>query len=376
MPKFRNQRKLILRYTIIFLALFLWYELIDISDLKYENQIIPKKLPKLVCALYSGNYANEAHDGYFSVWNKSSGWSYKDSQKKAPFDISTFLFPQLGVYSSHDESIIRTHFKMMRESGIDAVVLLWEGHNHSNTTFTDITLDIMFDIAKEFNLKIGILIQSYNLRTNITIYEDIVYYIDKYKNREEILKIDEKPVVIIYDSFNVRFLYKTIEKCRLSQIYDCFFISNIVSNDQIGRLCEDDFDAVFTYFASESFKQPSTIEQWPHLQQICDERGIGLTVAVSPGYHEKGNHWTQKMNRKREDGRYYDNMWNAAINSHIRIVIINSFNNWIEATNIEPALDRNGYEFNLDSWHSTNKNPNFYLEKTLEWTNKFHGFSR
>ena len=57
-------------------------------------------------------------------------------------------------------------------------------------------------------------------------------------------------------------------------------------------------------------------------------------------------------------------MWNAAINSHIRIVIINSFNNWIEATNIEPALDRNGYEFNLDSWDSTNKNSNFYLEKT------------
>ena len=137
MRRYRNQRKILLKYLVAFIVFFVWYELTDVTGLKFENKILPKHLPKLVCALYKGDFANEIQDDHFNAWNKTYGWSFRSGPILAPFITSSYLYPKLGIYSSHDESIVSNHFRMMRESGIDAAILMWEGHNHTDKGFSD-----------------------------------------------------------------------------------------------------------------------------------------------------------------------------------------------------------------------------------------------
>ena len=365
MKKFR-----FLKFFSVFVVFFFWYELTEITlsdDVSYTK---PKKMPKLVLSLYKGNFMNKALNGDYKGWSsKQNYWS--NDKNVLPYEISTKTFPSLGVYSSHDESIIKEHLLMMRQSGIDGAVLMWDGHNHSNNGFLDKTLDLLFEHAKAYDVKIGIQIINYENMSSESIYDDIRYYVDKYKDNEMMLKIDGKPFIVIYEPFYIAHIHETIKRARETKL-DCFFVSTFLENEQLGELLEDDFDAVFTYFASESFKGSSTIKDWKSLRSRCDERGIGLIAAVAPGYNEKSNDWTRNINRKREDGRYYDNMWKAAIDADIDIVIINSFNGWDEGTNIEPANHRKGYEFNDDSWHSSLHDSDFYLSKTAEWVDKFY----
>ena len=59
----------------------------------------------------------------------------------------------------------------------------------------------------------------------------------------------------------------------------------------------------------------------------------------------------------RRDGDFYDSTWEAAVAYDARWIVIATFNDWNEGTEIEPSI-----EDGLD-----------YIEQTAEWIGKFKG---
>jgi glycoprotein endo-alpha-1,2-mannosidase len=94
--------------------------------------------------------------------------------------------------------------------------------------------------------------------------------------------------------------------------------------------------------------------------------------SVGPGYDDtRVRPWNFINRRDRENGAYYDRMFQAAININPDIISITSFNEWHEGTQIEHAdpnkVSPDGYDYiDYQPYPDT-----FYLYKTLYWSNTY-----
>lgn len=323
----------------------------------------------MVWAIYLPGYRNRETDGSYYGWMNAGPRKVRDFT--APFKLPIRTFPKLGIYSSHDESIINNHLFMLKNAGVDAIIVQLHGEEELNK-FEKRTLRQLFKNAMQYDMKVGIQLQSYENASYNSYYNDIKDYIDYFGRHDSLLKINDKPVVIIYEAYKIKNIYKLIEKAKETQ-YDCYFVSTIESIGHVGVLNEDGFDSVTT-FSINGANPASNTEQWPNIHRSCRERGIGFMIAVGPGYDDKlSNDWNHYNNVGRNNGIYYDEMWKKAVQVDPDIIIINSFNNWIEGTQIEPAINRTGYEFNKDYWSNDNDS-GLYMRKTSDWSKEFHDY--
>ena len=92
--------------------------------------------------------------------------------------------------------------------------------------------------------------------------------------------------------------------------------------------------------------------------------------SVGPGYIDtRIRPWNESTTRDRENGKYYDEMYKAAIESGAPYISITSFNEWHEGTQIEPAIPMkcNVFEY-LDYQPLEN---DYYLLRTAYWVDQF-----
>lgn len=369
----------------ISLSLFLLFG-IDISKpLQKKETIVFKQqenLTKQVMIEYIGKYGNPIVDSKWVTWRHKL-FKYSENYDEPPNHLATQLFPHLGLYSSHDFSLLRHHCAVLYGIGVDSIILQWWGKNHTDEIenndvagFTDTTLELLLDAANEFGIKVLVQIPSYQSRSNQSVYDDLKYLHQKYFNHPSYMRIDNKPVVIVYDPHLIDNLFRTILTLNSRDSISCYFIASVSEKYHVGTAYEDGFDSIFTYFASEASTWCSNISNWKSLKKDCKERGINFIPTVGPGYNDqKIERWNRENIRNREAGNYYERMWRAAVKVNPSIVVINSFNHWFEGTQIEPALERPGYIFNDDLWAGPRSSNEAFLKLTKKWIDKFKGFS-
>ena len=355
------------KYLILIILIFIYINLNNENKNSFEFNKNLNLNFKQVWILYYGYWGN------IKINNQNFNWKKKSINiENEKLDISSKLFPKFGIYSSHDIFIIKEHLKYIKYCGIDAIILIWDGHNSTNlnnpNSFTDITLDLLFNYSIEFNIKIGIQIQHYPFISNVSLNNDINYYLNKYVNHSSILKINNKPVIIIYEVKNILNYFNIISNFE-SKV---FLITTINYLSQIGSLIEDGFKGIFSYFLSEKINPISSMSNWNTLHEECNERGILFIPTVGPGYNDEFvNDWFKNVEISRESGKFYEKMWNLIFNLNISITIINSFNNWLESTSIEPSINRNDFLHNDETWSINKSNSNFYLDLTKQFINLY-----
>ena len=119
-------------------------------------------------------------------------------------------------------------------------------------------------------------------------------------------------------------------------------ISENISEFLLGdQLLDSGFDAAYTYFASDGFTYGSTISNWPTMARFAATHHLLFIPSVGPGYDDsKIRPWNKRNSKARMGGRYYEQMWSAAMGAGATLVSITSYNEWGEGTQIEPALPK------------------------------------
>jgi len=106
------------------------------------------------------------------------------------------------------------------------------------------------------------------------------------------------------------------------------------------------------------------------MKERTDSLGLLFIPCVGPGYDDTrirpGN---ASYRRDREDGAYYERMFQTAIEADPPIIAITSFNEWHEGTQIEPSIPFEGSSFVFDDFRPLESDA--YLRQTRALVDRY-----
>jgi hypothetical protein len=287
-------------------------------------------------------------------------WGRIDAEKK---DISESThYPALGAYDSHDPNVIDRHCRWAKQAGIDTFIVSWWGHGD----YTDRALAKILDGCARYGLSACIYYETVpGPQTAETAADDILKVLRRYGGHPAHLKIEGKPVVFVYGrALQEIGLTAWLKAVRIiNKEYEQGFTA---IGDQFSYGAARVFDGLHTYNTAGSLQgmTPADVRKWApgtyrSWVELADGAAKISTLTVIPGYDDT------KIRKpglavKRFDGQMYRAQWDAAIEADPHWVLITSFNEWHEGSEIEPSFE----------------DKELYLDLTAHYTKTFKAKAR
>jgi hypothetical protein len=250
-------------------------------------------------------------------------------------------YPELGAYDSHDPKLIDRHCRWAKEAGIDTLIVSWWGHNH----YTDRAMDKILDGCRRHGLSACIYYETVpQPQTPQSAADDIIKVLNKYSDHPAHLKVNGRPVVFVYgramQELGLTDWLKAIE------IINAGYEKGVTAiGDQFSFGSARVFDGIHTYNTAGHLREMSpaearrwaseTYESWV---QLADRAGKISAITIIPGYDDTKIR-TPGLAVKRYDGEMYSVQWDEAIEADPHWILITSFNEWHEGSEIEPSLE-------------------------------------
>jgi glycoprotein endo-alpha-1,2-mannosidase len=324
--------------------------------------------PKEVWIIYLGSWGNPAVDGDWFGWNRTTerpDHPYFDP----PEDIPSLYYPLHGAYSSHNKTILKIHLTMIRDMGIDAIVVPWLGPWASNgtTSFTDQTIKLLFDLVPSYDLKVIPLFAKHQGRNLTSFLADLSFYAQRYAKMAGHYRRYRRAVAIVQNAHELRGSLELFEAFP-----DMSFMATSYGLNEFAGTFEDGHTGFVTFFASDGGSWGSNGENWPQLKEKAAAKGVDFIPTVAPGFNETAVvKWAGHSGRWRNCSVYYDARWQLALDNDPPVVLVHSFNDWQAGSVVEPAVERVNYSLSDDVW--CGNDGDYYVKETREWVGRFKG---
>lgn len=332
-------------------------ELIDNDDYIFDE--VPPGSKYLVGAYYYPWHGDNFHNGDGYIRNR----------------LTPPQAPTLGEYDDSKTSTISQHLSWSRQANIGLWVTSWWGPNlleDSNTR------DVIMEHQELGDMKIALHYETlgridHNETSNVTdlsrVPDDVNYICQRYFKHPNYYRIDGRPVLVVYLTRLLeewRVLEETLHLIR-NTANQCGQNVYIIGDHAFGesrRPVENDaafsaLDAVTNYDIYGGMGRPMKYAGTDAVNAYYDEqrawrnnaivRGCRYVPAVSPGYNDRAvrlveNHppLSRRLSLTSEEGsllRYQLEKALPLVDSRVdNLILVNSFNEWHEDTQIEPAV--------------------------------------
>ena len=293
-------------------------------------------VPRKVLTFYYPWYGNAEVTGGSGRW---SHWSGVDEEKGRI--ASSTHYPVLGPYDSHDPKLIAQHAAWSREAGVDGWIASWWGHG----SFSGQALPRLLDGARTAGLAVTIYYETVpGPQTPGSAAADLLRLLEAYAEHPAWLRVEGRPVVFIYGravgQLRLDGWLRTITLVHQKHPKPVVFVGDRISQPA-ARL----FDGIHTYNTAGSLRDKNVAEvrawcreQFPHWVTTARARRRISTVTVIPGYDDT------KIRKPglvvpRWEGRSYRAQWEEAIAAAPDWVLVTSWNEWHEGSEIEPSRE-------------------------------------
>lgn len=308
--------------------------------------------------------------------------------------------PLLGEYNSRDKEVIESHINWAKEAGVDFFAVNWnDTQSWDDITCRDYFLPkiensrIKFCIHYDSSIALNILHKprSYNFNEEYSIgktkgekfLEDFEYLAKSYFKHPNYLKINGKPVVIIYNvsAFrNVSEYLNKLEQNMKKEGIELFLIADVVYWAGI-KLSKNNISYLWTNSPKNSFKVlvralkrffPKNYENdfslskyfrgitgynmyatnrtdnflknidnlYKKFSDYAKLKNLLFVPNIMPGYNDRSLKGFNRPILERKEGEFYKEFWKLAkkyLNPSLEMVLITSFNEWHEGTEIESS---------------------------------------
>ena len=294
-------------------------------------------VPRQVLAFYYGWYGNPTTSGKWVHW--------KDVDPANLSIGNTAHFPAFGAYDSHDPAIIDRQVTLARAAGITGFISSWWGQG----TFEDQGIPLLIAAAGKQHFAVSAyyeIIHGSDPASRVqAATSDLDYLLAHYGASPAWLRVGSKPVLFIYG----RALHElapaqwqvVIAQVRRANPNGVLLIADSKEPEYIAI-----FDGASTYNITGSIqkKSPREIADWARAAypRMVAAPGVGKisTLTIIPGYDDRNTgRRPPRPVTPRWDDETYRTLWRAAIAARPDYVLITSWNEWHEGSEIEPSFE-------------------------------------
>lgn len=231
-------------------------------------------------------------------------------------------------YVSRDPGAMARHIDQANGAGIDSFVVSWLGPGNP----TDERFRVLLDIAggKGFSAAIDFEANRYGSRD--ALINALVVVRDQIMPHGAYSRVNGKPILFFWRE-------------QVRSVDDWAAIRNQVdpNHDQIwiaegvNIAYQRVFDGHHLYSIAWSPDVNHTLSDWSNRVRRAGADKFWVAT-VMPGYDDTRTTRADRFARDRRNGDFYRETWNAAIATRPDLVVITSFNEWVEGSMIEPSV--------------------------------------
>ena len=277
------------------------------------------------------------------------GWAHWGEVDAENHDIAESRhYPAIGAYDSHDPAVIDRHIDQATRAGIDGFIATWWGRG----SYTDQAFAELLDRAEPKRFEATVYWETVPGQGREQIRHavgDLVYLLRTYGRHPAFLKVDGAPVIFVYGRVMGQIPQgawpEIITRTRERVGFDFLLIADGYRADW-ARM----FDGVHTYntcgwVAHKTIDEMRDEARRRFAADVATARGQGAIscLTVIPGYDDTKIR-TPGLNADRHDGGTYRALWEEAIAAAPDWVLITSWNEWHEGSEIEPS-DEDGARY-------------------------------
>ena len=293
-------------------------------------------VPRKVLAFYYPWYGNPDVDGGSG---QRSHWSGVD--QGAGQIASSTQYPSLGPYDSHDPKLIGQHCAWAKQAGVDGFIVSWWGKG----SFSDRAMERILDGCKDAQLSVTIYYETVPRPKDAqAAAQDVLYLLNRYGDHPAWLCVDGKPVVFVYGRA-VGELGLIAWSSAISQVNRQYARGAVFVGDRISRPAAAVFDGVHTYNTAGALRDMALPEvrgwaktTYPAWVQTADAFRRISTLTVIPGYDDTKIR-KPGLRVERAGGALYRCQWEEAVRADPHWILITSWNEWHEGSEIEPSVE-------------------------------------
>ncbi|MEJ2552402.1 MAG: hypothetical protein P8Z34_17155 [Anaerolineales bacterium] len=323
-----------------------------------------------VAAFYYPWYGSEEIDGAWVHWDQANN--------QPPADIGADYYPLLGAYSARDPVVVAQHFAWLRETGVGVIISSWWGRQSNE----NVAVPLLLEMGERYGIKVAFHIENYGGRSANRLVQDVKYIYDNYGEHPAFFRTtsssrwspDDRPkgMFFLWASVAPDGESPAVEPGYWQEALDeihALSDGGLVITDQNSSqwIEQGHFDGAYNYGVLTMNLDSGY--KWARSLPV----DALFFPGVNPGFSAERIHYSSDTDTPRNDGDSYENRWEMALDVGIEpeMVVITTFNEWHEGTQIEPAVpdmqDSHGYPYK----NYAPLPPEGYLELTRKWVDTF-----
>jgi glycoprotein endo-alpha-1,2-mannosidase len=319
-------------------------------------------LPRLVLAVHYPWYGTpQGPTGRWRHWNhprlalpEGRVLGFHDPRREvAPgrLDLGATHYPADGPYDSRDPRLMRAQLEAARAAGLDGFVVSWWGRESEEAS----AFGALLAAARGSGLRLAPYYEAGELwvRGGAAVAADLEALLDRHGADPALLRVGERPVVFVYAAHRVRApVWEYVLRRLHAGGRRVFLVGDAARAGLIERT-----DALHVYTPIPALADGSDLgADYRARAAAARAAGIPFIAAVAPGFDDRTIRQPGTL-VPRDDGATYDATWEAALAVEPAWILVASWNEWHEGSEIEPSRE-----------HGRR-----YLDATRRWADRFRG---
>ncbi|MEL6309676.1 MAG: endo-1,3-alpha-glucanase family glycosylhydrolase, partial [Chloroflexota bacterium] len=267
---------------------------------------------------------------YMGFWAGQQSWDWQA-------DVLTD-YPAMGAYDSRDPGVAATHIDQAQSAGIDGFVVSWYGVDDQTTTTP--VLNNMLDRAAERGFQVGAAFDAFDQSFSIeSLTNSLNYLVNDRANHPAYLRYQGKPVIFFVFQGNLGLSIAEWQNVRNTVDPDrnTIWIAEGLNGCCLYSGAMDGMYAFNLAWANGSRSTYST-----QRARTLNAGGSLYIPMVHPGWDEtliaaRDGRGNPTSPRARNDGQFLATSFNGAINSGANVIMVGTWNEFMENSHIEPS---------------------------------------